>query len=879
MGVNNLGMGILLEAKDLASGVLGGFASKLLEVVGGTSEAGKKVKASMQELGTGFAIFAAGAKGLALLDPATKAASVYSNGIAEITTLTDEASLGFDHVYDSVLNMNSAFGGGTAQQTKALYDGISAGASNAAEATDLLTASNKLAVAGKTEVGVALDGLTSSMNAYGVSFSRAADFSDALFVAVQKGKTTIPELSSVIGRVAPTASALGISFEEVNAALAAVTAKGLKTEEAATGIKAALANIINPAGDAAAEASRLGIKFTAAEVRSKGFAGLLREITGSARFNKDSLSKLFTSVEGLNAVLALTANGSVKFEEALTAMGGKAGAADKAFGIMSGQLAFSEKRFEAVKENALILIGDALLPMKQMLVGAATAIVDAFNRIPTPIKNFLVQAFAASSAVLAVVGAVMAAKAAFSLAGVALSALGITAGGVLSALLPIVGVISVVALGFAALKSAYDANLGGFADRVNSAVASVKLAFSALGQLFASGEFSGAVMEEVDKAENSGIKNFAIRVYVWANRIQEFFAGIGRGFSAAMAAAKPSFDAFSAALTGLMGSFGGLTSQMDSGAGAAFDAAGAKGAVLGQALGKLAVLLVDVATQGVKLATALKPLVSGVASVVASLGGLDTILYAVKIALVAMTAKALVSAEAAIVQLGVSALASAGSIGGLSGALAILRGISITSAMAGAATGIRTLITSSAAALGPIGALTAAITALYAAWDQLSKLSDEWDENSWDQITRQLWADLGVDSTDTRNRQMGLVTGDDYDRMQEERAKGVSDVKAQRDALLALRGVKPSGPPGGVPSPAEDLYASVDALAAGQRQQATAAAVAAAAATGGAGASAKPPVVNASTTVLVQVNGEDIPSTTTTRTQVGAGVPTAPAGV
>src|SRR5262245_43290010 len=114
MGANNLGLGLLLEAKDLASGTLGSFSKNLLEVVGGTTEAGKKIQANMKAAGLGLSLFAAGVGGLALLDPALEASTRFSKGISEITTLTDEASLGFDNLYDTVLDMNAAFGGGTA---------------------------------------------------------------------------------------------------------------------------------------------------------------------------------------------------------------------------------------------------------------------------------------------------------------------------------------------------------------------------------------------------------------------------------------------------------------------------------------------------------------------------------------------------------------------------------------------------------------------------------------------------------------------------------------------------------------------------------------------------------------------------------------------
>lgn len=610
--MNELGLGLLFSAKDMASGVMGKVSKEMLDIEGRSSTAGQAVKKNFQDFSVGMTLFGAGLSGLALLNPATEAASKFGQGIAEITTLTNEASLGFDSVFDSVLNMNEAFGGGTQAQTKAMYDAISAGAANAAEATNLLTASNKLAVAGKTDVSTALDGLTSSINAYGASFQDAAEFSDVMFTAVQKGKTTIPELSAVIGRVAPTASALGVSFGELNAAFAAVTAKGLKTEEAATGIKAALSNIVKPSSDATAEASRLGIKFDAATVRSKGFATLLKDITSSSKFNADSLSKLFGSVEGLNAVLALTANGGTKFADALAAMDKSAGVTDGAFATMSEQLAFQEKRFDALKENALILIGDALVPIKQALVTVANSILTAFNAIPTPARNFLVQAFAAVSVLLTLVGGFIAAKAAIGLFAAGMSAVGVSVGGIAAAAGPALLVIGALVGLVTAVKYAIDKNIGGVGDTFKELVAGAHLFADALQQLFSEGALSGEAIEGFFKG-NSAV-NFAIKIYVIFNRIKAFIDGIADGFADKMGVVDEAIGNLIASVAPIGKVISGLFEANNADeATAKFNAFARAGQVVGGILAKVAAALLNVASL-------VGSLLSGAVSGVAQLG-------------------------------------------------------------------------------------------------------------------------------------------------------------------------------------------------------------------------------------------------------------------
>jgi TP901 family phage tail tape measure protein len=594
---DGFGLGVVLETKELFAGGFQRFGQAVKDVEGITSASGQKITDNLKVLGTGLAIFGAGIGGLAMLAAPTKAFGEFAAGIAEITTLSDEASLSTLNLGEMVMKMNAAYGGSAAKQTKALYDGISAGASNASEAMALLDASNKLGVAGRAEVGVALDGLTSAANAYGDSFANAATYSDALFVAVQKGKTTIPELAGVIGRVAPTASAMGVSFDEVSASLAAVTLKGLKTEEAATGLKAAMTNIIQPTSSATAEAAKLGIKFDQTALKSKGLKGFLDSITGSSNFSATSLSQLFTSTEALNTVLALTADGSSKFNDALAAMGNKTGATDKAFEKMSATTEFQGKRFAGLAENAMILIGSVLDPMKARVMALGNAFLEAFNTLPDGVREWLVKGFALASTLLVIVGGAIALKGAIGVLAAGFSAAGVTAASFGAMLAPIVLGLAGIALAVYAFRIAWDRNLGGIATTIRQGVDDVKLVFGAFAQLLEDGGISGAIREDLNKAENGGLKNFVKTVFLFGSRIVELFKSIGGGFSDAFADAGPVFDALSASVSRVIQVFGGLSKAIDPGAAKAqFDGFSSAGRTIGSVLGAVAKAVVTIFT-------------------------------------------------------------------------------------------------------------------------------------------------------------------------------------------------------------------------------------------------------------------------------------------
>ena len=129
-----------------------------------------------------------------------------------------------------VERMSVRFGTSVEKMAKAKYDIISAGFKDAVDSAKLLDVAARLAAAGVTEVSKTADVLTSVLNAYGRSADEAEHFSDVLFTTVKLGKTTVDQLASSLGTATAIAPQVGVSFEELSAAIATVTAGGQNTD-------------------------------------------------------------------------------------------------------------------------------------------------------------------------------------------------------------------------------------------------------------------------------------------------------------------------------------------------------------------------------------------------------------------------------------------------------------------------------------------------------------------------------------------------------------------------------------------------------------------------------------------------------------------------
>lgn len=575
------------NGKFLSKDQLGALNSGSTEAVEAlrTVEAGAtKTHERLEKLGgtlklVGGVLIGFGSGILAALGIAANEATKFGAAIAEVTTLVDESVTPVEQLRKVAMKMAETFGGDVTDQVKALYQTISSGVTDMAKAEELLAVANKLAIGGVTSTFTAVDLLTSVTAAYASSALSAAEATDILFTAVMIGKTTAEELGSTLGRVAPLASSLGVTFKELNAVIAAVTLQGINTAEAVTGMKAAFANIIKPTKNASDEAKRLGIQFDAAALRSMGFKKFLEQITSAAGYNADSLGKLFESTEALNAMTALAANGGKGLTDALTAMDGSSGATDRAFKKMTESFDFAAKLLKTKFQVALIKVGDIILPILAKITRGLVIMVDWFNGLSDRTRSFLVWGALITAVLAVIVGTLLVVTGLVLAAAPAWAALTAAVGGFAPYALAIVAAVGLVILALKGLKDAYDRNLGGFAKAVNAVYSQVKLTLDALGQLFSDGGFSGEVLKALDNG-NDGIRNFAIQVFLWFNRIKNFVVGIGQGFEAGLRPLRPVFRSIVEAIRELF-NITGLQKDSTDEAKASWEAFGRAGQVVG----------------------------------------------------------------------------------------------------------------------------------------------------------------------------------------------------------------------------------------------------------------------------------------------------------
>lgn len=534
MALNEFGAGFKIQAKDFASGVFRRVGKNFTKMSDKTEASSRRMQAGIQRIGKGLALVGAGYAITRPIKSAVMESMKLNKALAEVSTLTDEATFPITKMKGLVKGLAAEYGANATLQAKALYQTISAGYGEAAQAAKLMTTANKLAVGGVTEVETAVDGLTNVMSTYSSENLEALDVSDAMFVAMKEGKTTIGELSSQIGSIAPGAAAMGIEFDQLFASISAITSMGINTAASTSGLAGALSNIIRPTKEATAEARRLGIAFDAKTLREKGFKGFLDSITSSAKYNDDTISQLFSSMEAFKVMTALTSNEGKKFNDVLEKMGKRSGATDIAVKKMEASLEHQLNRLKEVGRNILTSIGDSaeklLLPLVKVLQKIGLWIGSFIDSLSEDTKKTILGIVGALGGLISIVGIIMMVSGAISMLGIGLTSLI----AIFAALVVSAGVftlvIGAISISIYSVYKAFKKNTGGITTSFKSMTKQLKLAWSGMMALVRGEDFGRELTKQLNKAENQGVLKFLNNFERFIEKIKIFWKGLVKGF-------------------------------------------------------------------------------------------------------------------------------------------------------------------------------------------------------------------------------------------------------------------------------------------------------------------------------------------------------------
>lgn len=323
----------------------------------------------------------------------TDAAMSFETAMAQVKTIAGDSAVSYKgnmtDMSKAIMQLSTDTGIAAEDIAGATYNAISAGV-DVSKSVEFVATANALAVGGFTDMTTSVDVLTTTMNAYGEKAGTAESISDKLITTQNLGKTTVNELASSMGRVIPTASAYGVSVDNLCASYVALTKGGIATAEATTYMKS-MFNELADSGSTVGEIlqEKTGMSFGQLMESGMSLADVIDILGQSVNGDAEAFAQLWGSSEAGTGALAILNGGTADFNNTLKEMGNSTGAASSAMDKMNDTSAHKMQVAMNNMKNAAIELGGAFAPVMSGIAKVVGTVATAFSNLPAPVKTVI----------------------------------------------------------------------------------------------------------------------------------------------------------------------------------------------------------------------------------------------------------------------------------------------------------------------------------------------------------------------------------------------------------------------------------------------------------------------------------------------------------
>ena len=318
----------------------------------------------------------------------TKMAATYSQTLQQIVGLAGVSQKTVDQWGKQMLRLAPQVAKPPQELAEALYFVASSGAPTA-KAMDILTKSARASAAGLGDTQTVADALTSVINSYGAANISAANAGDTLTATVREGKGEASDFAHVIGTVVPLAAQLHVNFNDVGAALAAMTRLGTPAESASRQLAYVFQNLLKTTtgSDKAFASVNYSADAMLKTIREHGLLAGLTELESHVGGNTKALVQMFPSVQAIRGLLALVGKNAGSVAGIFHRMRDNTGDLDKAFAAASKGGMFRWHRLMAGIRALMITVGGLIQPLASKIaqlgiqgVGHLQKLIDAVSK-------------------------------------------------------------------------------------------------------------------------------------------------------------------------------------------------------------------------------------------------------------------------------------------------------------------------------------------------------------------------------------------------------------------------------------------------------------------------------------------------------------------
>lgn len=353
-----------------------------------------QLKASTIALGQVMADLAQKGIGAAVdeMQKAAEASIEFGRGMANVGSIMGAADSETLKMAETAKALGKEFGVMPKDISAAMYDVVGS-LGYTADTVDQVRMAVKLGKAGAASTSEGFAVLSAVTKAYGDTSAKTMEHvGDLASAAVRLGVLTMPELAASIQQVTPSASALGVTLEELFNVQSTLSGTTGSAAEVYTQMQSAMTGLLKrtkPMEAAFAKAfGGEGIKTMKEAISKYGLQGALEKLVATTDGTQEELVDLFGRVEAVRFALAVTGNQATDYKNKLKEMHNVVGEVDKTVQKQTtgmGANAFALDKAKAAAEAQRIELGDQLAPAYIQLYELGSLLANLFGTQIVPL--------------------------------------------------------------------------------------------------------------------------------------------------------------------------------------------------------------------------------------------------------------------------------------------------------------------------------------------------------------------------------------------------------------------------------------------------------------------------------------------------------------
>lgn len=272
------------------------------------------------------------------------------------------------------------------QAASALYNTMSAGIGSVTQSTQVMEAGLKLASSSGADTATTMEALIKSMSAYGISAREAGNVSAKMNSIVENGIVSFPQLAGGYARVASVAKGAGVSMDELNGSIAALTYT-MTADDSMTGFASLLSSIAGQGAQSEKAIAELGIKFDINTVKTKGLVASLQELYKATGGSQEKIKEIIPDSLAFTTAWNLMTNASQKAAQYTKA---SADATTESLDEM-----FNRRRESTMQrgvalmngfQEVIVEFGQKLIPLLEPGISFLEGVLKTLQNLPEPVK-------------------------------------------------------------------------------------------------------------------------------------------------------------------------------------------------------------------------------------------------------------------------------------------------------------------------------------------------------------------------------------------------------------------------------------------------------------------------------------------------------------